>query len=62
MDQAKELLLIIKTQKARLGEVKKAIWKNHSYQVPEVIGWPIPWGSDPYLKWLSESVTRKQLS
>jgi len=57
LDQAKELLLIIKTDKRRLKNVETAIHKLHSYATPEIIGWQINWGSKPYLNWLSESVS-----
>ena len=57
IDQARELLLVIKTDSRSLKEVEKAIRKYHPYKIPEVIGWPITWGYQPYLKWLVGSVS-----
>ncbi|MBI3999705.1 MAG: divalent-cation tolerance protein CutA [Candidatus Omnitrophica bacterium] len=57
IDHAAELLLIIKTNERHLKQVEKAIRKYHSYQVPEIIGWPITWGHKPYLAWISDSVS-----
>ena len=56
IDHAKELLLVIKTERGKLKEVERAIRKHHSYEVPEIIGWPISWGHQPYLDWLSNSL------
>jgi periplasmic divalent cation tolerance protein len=55
VDQANEVLLIIKTQKSRLPKMIKAIKMMHSYQVPEIIALPIIGGSANYLKWVKES-------
>ena len=56
MDQARELLLVIKTDLRHLKEVEKTIRQHHTYEVPEIIGWPIAWGHAPYLKWLKDSL------
>ena len=59
IDRGKESLLIIKTTHPSLKNVEKTIRERHSYQVPEIIGWPIEWGSKPYLKWLADSISGK---
>ena len=56
VDQAKELLLIIKSDHSHLKRIEKAIREHHRYEVPEIIAWPISWGHKPYLRWLTESV------
>ena len=56
LDQARELLLVIKTEARHLKSVEGLIRKYHSYSVPELIGWPIAWGHKPYLRWLRDSV------
>lgn len=56
LDQADELLLIIKTEKHQLKSVETAIRRFHSYDTPEIIGWPITWGLKSYLDWLAKSV------
>ena len=58
VDRAREFLLLIKTDRRQLSKVEKLIRDHHSYEVPEMIGWPIRWGHKPYLKWLSTSVSK----
>uniref|UniRef100_A0A0K0FY97 Novel protein (inferred by orthology to a zebrafish protein) n=1 Tax=Strongyloides venezuelensis TaxID=75913 RepID=A0A0K0FY97_STRVS len=48
-----EFLLIIKTKKNLLDELKSQIIKDHPYDVPEFIALPIEEGSDPYLQWIN---------
>ncbi len=50
-----ELLLIMKTQQALLGELTTAVKENHPYDEPEVISLPITGGSEGYLKWIRNS-------
>jgi len=57
LDQANELLLLIKTEKSRLKKIETAIQKLHSYSVPEIIGFEITKGFKPYLEWLFKSVS-----
>ena len=56
VDHARESLIMIKTDLRNLKRVERAIRKHHSYEVPEMIAWPIKWGHQPYLKWLFDSV------
>ena len=60
IDQVKESLLMIKTDQGKLKEVERAICAHHSYEVPEMIGWPIGWGHKPYLDWLSDSLSARR--
>lgn len=53
----KETLLLIKTTEARFDELKRAIARLSSYDVPEVIAVPVGKGSKAYLDWLVESVS-----
>ena len=57
VDQTQELLLVIKTDKRFLKRLEKIIRKHHSYDVPEMIGWPIVWGHKPYMNWLRDSIS-----
>jgi periplasmic divalent cation tolerance protein len=52
-----ELLLLIKTQAARVAALRARLVHLHSYEVPEVIALPITAGSAPYLAWLDSSLT-----
>jgi len=56
VESAKELLLIIKTSRARFRALEKKIRQMHSYKVPEIIAIPVASGSRDYLKWLSDSI------
>lgn len=51
-----EMLLLIKTTRARQAEVQQAVLEAHPYDVPEIIAVPIADGSDAYLQWLRDSV------
>jgi periplasmic divalent cation tolerance protein len=56
VEDAAEILLIIKTTAAKFPAVRDAIRELHSYDVPECIALPITDGAPDYLKWLTESV------
>lgn len=56
IDRVRELLLVIKTDFSHLKRVEQTIRKHHTYEVPEIIGWPITWGHEPYLKWVRDSL------
>ncbi|MDD5669828.1 MAG: divalent-cation tolerance protein CutA [Candidatus Omnitrophica bacterium] len=56
IDNADEILLIIKSKYTALGKIIKTVKKLHSYQVPEIIALPIIGGNKDYLSWIHESV------
>ena len=56
VEDAAEILLIIKTAAAQFPTVRDAIRELHSYDVPECICLPITDGAPDYLKWLAERV------
>jgi periplasmic divalent cation tolerance protein len=51
-----EVMLIIKTTKAREKEIYQTVQSLHSYDTPELITLPIENGSDTYLRWVENSV------
>jgi periplasmic divalent cation tolerance protein len=55
VDQAKELLLIVKARRVKLAALIKKVKSLHSYTVPEIIALPIVGGFKPYLDWIDES-------
>ena len=55
LEQEDEVLLLIKTTRARLPALQTAIGSLHPGEVPEIIAVPIVAGSAAYLAWLSES-------
>jgi periplasmic divalent cation tolerance protein len=56
IEQAEELLLIIKTDEAHIPAIESAIRSLHSYELPECITLPILSGTAPYLAWLANSL------
>ena len=56
IDEADEVLLILKTKRSLFKKIEKAVKSLHSYDVPESIALPIVEGHKPYLKWVNESV------
>ena len=58
IDNAREVLLIIKSKKSKLNSIIKLVKSVHSYEVPEIIALPIIGGYKPYLDWLDESVRK----
>ena len=51
-----ESLMIIKTSSLYLRDIIALVKENHSYDVPEVIAFPITEGSPDYLAWLAEEL------
>ena len=52
VNEAKEILLMIKTRRSNYAKIKGAIEEFHSYKVPEIIALPIVDCSEDYLKWV----------
>jgi periplasmic divalent cation tolerance protein len=50
-----EVLLVIKTRRARFDAVAARVRSLHPYTVPELIALPIEAGTPDYLAWLAES-------
>ena len=55
VEQAREVLVVMKTSATRLRELEREVRRLHSYEVPEFIALPIVAGSKEYLKWIGES-------
>lgn len=58
IEQGRESLLIIKTAKSQLSRLSRTLKQHHSYTLPELIGWPIPWADSHYQNWLLGSLLR----
>ena len=56
VDEASEILLVIKTRVEKLAALETALHKLHSYDVPEFLVLKVEQGSATYLKWLDESL------
>ena len=51
-----ELMLLIKTTRARFPALEEMIRNLHPYEVPEIIGIPLTIGSEAYFDWIRNSV------
>ncbi len=56
VDEADEVLLILKTKRTRYQKLEETVKALHSYKVPEIIALPIIDGNPDYLKWLRDSL------
>lgn len=54
VEQAREVLLLIKTSRKKLAALRAAVMRLHSYDVPEFIALPIAAGSPAYMHWLDD--------
>ena len=52
IESGTEVLMILKTQKAKLAALEKLILSNHPYDTPEFLELPLKAGSNKYLAWL----------
>ena len=57
VEQAREVLLILKTTRARFPVLEAELGRMHSYEVPEIIAVPVSGGSPKYLDWVRENVS-----
>jgi len=56
IEDAPELLLVIKTRRDLFDALKAEIAKIHSYEIPELVALPILDGSTEYLAWLDREL------
>jgi periplasmic divalent cation tolerance protein len=56
IEQASEVVLIIKSRRDVFEKLREAITHLHSYEIPEVIALPVVDGSDAYLAWLDREL------
>jgi len=53
IESSAEVLLILKTRKAKLAALEKLILAQHPYDTPEFLVLPLVAGSEKYLDWLA---------
>lgn len=51
-----EILLLLKTTANKFEELERTVRSLHSYEVPEILAVPVASISEPYFKWLVESL------
>ena len=56
IEQAEEVVCMIKSRQDLLGKLKQAIRSLHPYEVPEILATPIVDGSESYLGWLDQEL------
>lgn len=54
MEQGREVLLVLKTQKSKLAALEKLILAEHPYDTPEFLVLAPTHGSQAYLQWLAD--------
>ena len=57
VEEAQELLLVIKTRRPLLERLISELRAVHSYEVPEVVALPVVDGLDSYLAWIDEETS-----
>jgi len=57
VEQGDELLLLIKTERARLPELEAEVLARHSDEVPCLLVQSVEAGHAPYVAWLREQVS-----
>ena len=55
IETAQETAVTFKTTKDRLTALQTFVLKEHPYEVPEFIAWPVSEGSPEYLAWVEAS-------
>jgi len=56
LEREPETLLVIKTRRDRLEDLRQALLALHPYEVPELLALPVEAGHAPYLAWVDENV------
>ena len=59
VEEAFEWMLIIKSRRDLFDALRTEIQNQHSYEVPELIAFPIVDGSEAYLAWFDAQLTTK---
>src|SRR5579862_145111 len=52
IEDSAELLLVIKSSRARFDALRAAIERLHAYEIPEIVALPLVDGAPNYLNWL----------
>jgi periplasmic divalent cation tolerance protein len=59
METEAEVVLLFKTKLELFDDIVAIVKKNHSYEIPCIIAYPIVLGSLEYLHWIEEETSRK---
>ena len=58
IEEAPELLLVIKSSRSLFDVLRTELTKIHPYEVPEILAVPIVDGAEPYLNWVEKGLRR----
>ena len=58
IEEASELMLIIKSSRPLFDALRTELTKIHPYEVPEILAVPIVDGAEPYLNWVEKGLRR----
>ena len=53
-----EFLIIVKTRTSLFQDLEKRVRELHSYEVPEIISFPVARGLPQYLEWVNAETSR----
>lgn len=56
IETSKEYLILLKSRNDLFNKIEREVLRLHSYEVPEMIVFPIIDGSKDYLKWINTSL------
>jgi periplasmic divalent cation tolerance protein len=56
LEDSGECLLFIKTSRGRFEDLRAALERVHSYEVPELVALPVVDGAPNYLAWLEDQL------
>jgi periplasmic divalent cation tolerance protein len=51
-----EVMMLIKSKTVLFDKIAAVIRENHSYEVPEIVRFPLTGGLPEYLKWIDDCV------
>ena len=57
LERGTEVLVVMKTVRARLTALEQLVLAHHPYDTPEIISLPLAAGNSRYLAWWSKNVT-----
>jgi periplasmic divalent cation tolerance protein len=60
IEDSQEVLLVVKSSRALLNELRMEIEKMHTNEVPEVIAMQIVDGAEAYLEWMDRELVARE--
>ncbi|XP_023663763.1 protein CutA homolog isoform X1 [Paramormyrops kingsleyae] len=56
IQDATEIILFAQTRTSKVQKLIEKVKSVHPYDIPEILSFPVEYGSLPYLKWIDEAV------